>query len=128
MDKVTFKTSEFIYDIQPPENLWKNGSISSYNLEKSPIFNSQYHHHYGHCLTIDISTISKENGRFLEKNAGGQKTSLQMKLKTTARRGLGHLTMGSVVFMHNGTNIEDSLSGLGLWNKEEYDVSRVPVY
>ena len=87
-----------------------NGTILSWNLKKSPIINSQYHYNYGHCITIDISALSKDNGKIpmTDKSAT---SILNLKIKT--KGGNAFMSLFSLLFIHNGTNIDKTIT---YWN------------
>ena len=72
------------------------------SAKENPIISSQYHHHYGHCITIDISNLSKNDGRYHTK-IGSHKLVLHMLLKPI----IGHARplTGNFIFIHNGSNI-----------------------
>ena len=64
---------------------------------ENKILYSHYHVHYGHCITVDISSLSNDNGLF-PMSFGFER----MALKLTA--GVeGSIT--NKIFLHDGTNI-----------------------
>ena len=73
------------------------GDSGSWQEHIDKIVHSQYHYHYGHCITVDISPLSKHHGKFpftygydiftLEVWAGVEEV------------------MSNYIFLHNGTDI-----------------------
>ena len=102
---VSFEPTDFIQEIDtfPFDNSPVGHGICGDDLNKeNPIISSQYHHHFGHCITIDISNLSKNDGRYLMK-IGSQKLVLHMLLKPI----IGHArpSTRNFIFIHDGSNI-----------------------
>ena len=102
---VSFEPTDFILEVDtfPFENSPLGHGIRGDDLNKeNPIISYQYHHHYGHCITIDISNLSKNDGRYHTK-IGSHKLALHMLLKPI----IGHARplTGNFIFIHNGSNI-----------------------
>ena len=99
---VSFEPTDFIQEIDtfPFDNSPLGHGICGDDLNKeNPIISSQYHHHYGHCITIDISNLSKNDGRYHVK-IGSHKLSLHLLLKPIIEP-----STWNFIFIHNGSNI-----------------------
>ena len=99
---VSFEPTDFIQEIDtfPFDNSPVGHGIRGDDLNKeNPIISSQYHHHYGHCITIDISNLSKNDGRYHVK-IGSHKLSLHLLLKPIIEP-----STWNFIFIHNGSNI-----------------------
>ena len=139
---ITFEKQELISRIGtlPKENSFLNsegeielhncGDDYGYDYDCDSIIHSQYHYHYGHCLTLDISSLSPNNNGKYSVKFGSQRMKIQLLVKGHwwCQFGLGVdcSTTEKLMFFHNGTNINqlgDGIDGRILIRDYQYDVS-----
>ena len=125
MEKITFDITELIDDIYTkPDNKTPLTKTSTNSWEKMITrIHSQYHYHYGHCFTVDISSLSENNGRYPMKY-GSEKLKLNLRIK--GENALDYKTISTFMFFHNGTNINqlgENIMGRFVFRSYKYDVS-----
>ena len=126
MEKVTFDITELIGDIytKPDNKTPLTKTSTNYWEQAFTIIHSQYHYHYGHCFTIDISSLSEnKNGRYPMKY-GSEKLKLNLRIK--GEDALYYKAMSTYMFLHNGTNINqlgENIMGRFVFSSFKYDVS-----
>ena len=80
-----------------PEDKTPLDTTDSWHMHMDKIIQSRYHYHYGHCITIDISPLSKHNGKF-PFNYDHDRFTLDIWTGFIA-------LMSNIIFLHNGSNI-----------------------
>ena len=126
MEKVTFNVNELIGEIYTkPDNITPLTKTSTNYWDQAfTIIHSQYHYHYGHCFTIDISSLSEnKNGRYPMKY-GSEKLKLNLRIK--GEDAVYYKAMSTYMFLHNGTNINqlgENIMGRFVFSSFKYDVS-----
>ena len=124
---VTLEIQDMIEEIHvaPLEKspLGPDGYLEGQDLKESPVIFSQYHYHFGHCFTVDISSVSKYHGGGYPMFYGSKKMELHLKIKAIEFDS----PLGNIMFIHNGTNInqfDQTISG-NYWIRPDhgYDVS-----
>ena len=95
LNKITYNIEDYLkHFIIRPYSSW---GIDFWSKYKQNITSFNYHYNYGHCLTIDISAISENNGKFPFSYGSGQ-----MKLYAEV---IEDTMMHNYFFLHHNTDI-----------------------
>ena len=78
LDKITYNTEDYLkhFIIKPFNGENTPWDIYFWSKYRENITSFHYHYNYGHCLTIDVSAISKNNGKFPFTYGSGTGSSL----------------------------------------------------
>ena len=97
------KNSSLPVQLLPPGNKgWKQLEV------QKKIFSSQYHFNLGHCITLDISALSENNGKFPIEYED-EKVNLMVvyfNREPVFENAIGLSNFPKQFYMHNGTDIE----------------------
>ena len=100
IDKVTYDIDQvFRYIITFPSKATKLNSTQAWQKHKKQIVTSNFHYEYGNCQTIDISSLSEDNGMF-PMEFGSNKMTLFMDYQRVEID-----VIFQYFFLHNHTNI-----------------------
>ena len=104
LNKISYNTEDYLnhFMIKPyygENNVFNENTpwdVNFWSKYKENITSFHYHYNYGHCLTIDISTISKNNGKF-PFTYGSEKMKLYLDV-------IEHTQMANYFFLHHNTD------------------------
>ena len=99
LNKITYDIEDYLkhFIIKPYNDRNAPWDIYFWSKYKENITSFHYHYNYGHCLTIDVSAISENNGKFPFTYGSGK-----MKLFADV---IEDTLMDNYFFLHHNTDI-----------------------